>query len=235
MKDYYKILEVDKNASGEIIDKAYKTLAKKYHPDLQNSSKTSDEKISQYNKDKIRQKNEEKMKEINEAYEVLSNDFKRKSYDEQLQKSNVSMEEYRKILQENAMLKNELGRRPTQNNSSQANMYNANQRGQNIQNQDTEINGQLYRYYKQQINRAVNKAYQDAYVKDMQNRGYKFKYKPTLKQWITLAIAIIAVILIFVILFQIPPIKDFFITLYNENTVIKVIVDIIKGTFTKGL
>ena len=78
MKDYYKILEVDKNASGEIIDKAYKTLAKKYHPDLQNSSKTSDEKISQYNKDKIKQKNEEKMKEINEAYEVLSNDFKRK-------------------------------------------------------------------------------------------------------------------------------------------------------------
>ena len=34
-KNYYEILEVDKNASKEIIDKAYKTLAKRYHPDLQ--------------------------------------------------------------------------------------------------------------------------------------------------------------------------------------------------------
>ena len=35
MKNYYEILEVDKNASEEVIEKAYKTLAKKYHPDLQ--------------------------------------------------------------------------------------------------------------------------------------------------------------------------------------------------------
>ena len=33
--NYYKILEVDKNASPEVIEKAYKTLVKKYHPDLQ--------------------------------------------------------------------------------------------------------------------------------------------------------------------------------------------------------
>lgn len=35
MKNYYEILEVDRNASKEIIEKAYKTLAKKYHPDVQ--------------------------------------------------------------------------------------------------------------------------------------------------------------------------------------------------------
>ena len=39
MKKYYEILEVDKNASQEVIEKAYKTLAKKYHPDLQQGSK----------------------------------------------------------------------------------------------------------------------------------------------------------------------------------------------------
>ena len=34
-QNYYDILEVNKNASSEIIEKAYKTLVKKYHPDLQ--------------------------------------------------------------------------------------------------------------------------------------------------------------------------------------------------------
>ena len=58
MKNYYEILEVDKNASEEVIEKAYKTLAKKYHPDLQNNSDCQD-----------------KMRQINEAYEILSNDF----------------------------------------------------------------------------------------------------------------------------------------------------------------
>ena len=42
MKNYYEILEVDKNASEEVIEKAYKTLAKKYHPDLQNNSDCQD-------------------------------------------------------------------------------------------------------------------------------------------------------------------------------------------------
>ena len=66
-KDYYKILEIDKNASEEIIEKAYRTLAKKYHPDLQNG---------------VRQKEyEEKLKEINEAYEVLSNTYRKSVYD----------------------------------------------------------------------------------------------------------------------------------------------------------
>ena len=45
MKNYYEILEVDKNASKEVIDKAYRTLVKKYHPDLKNS----DEKITSEN------------------------------------------------------------------------------------------------------------------------------------------------------------------------------------------
>jgi curved DNA-binding protein len=64
-KDYYKILDVDKKASGEDIKKAYRKLAVKYHPD----------------KHKGDQKMEEKFKEINEAYAVLGNEQKRKQYD----------------------------------------------------------------------------------------------------------------------------------------------------------
>ena len=64
-KDYYQILGVSRNASAEEISKAYKKLAKKYHPDLNPGDK----------------KAEEKFKEINEAYEVLKDPKKRKLYD----------------------------------------------------------------------------------------------------------------------------------------------------------
>lgn len=63
-KDYYDILGISKNASKEEIKKAYKKLAKQYHPDL--------------NKDK---EANEKFKDINEAYSVLSDDTKRSNYD----------------------------------------------------------------------------------------------------------------------------------------------------------
>ncbi|MDO5018082.1 MAG: DnaJ C-terminal domain-containing protein [Lagierella massiliensis] len=64
-KDYYKILGLEKSASDQEIKQAYRKLAKKYHPDLNQG----DEKAS------------EKLKEINEAYEVLGDKEKRKKYD----------------------------------------------------------------------------------------------------------------------------------------------------------
>ena len=70
MKNYYEILEVDVKASKEIIDKAFKVLAKKYHPDTQSEQK--------------KEWAEAKFKEINEAYEVLSNEASRKDYDSEL-------------------------------------------------------------------------------------------------------------------------------------------------------
>lgn len=65
-KDYYKILGVSKNATKDEIKKAYRKLAVKYHPDKAKGNKEA----------------EEKFKEINEANEVLSDDEKRKKYDQ---------------------------------------------------------------------------------------------------------------------------------------------------------
>lgn len=67
-KDYYDILGVDKNASGDEIKKAYRKLAMKYHPDKVSSDK--------------KEEAEEKFKEISEAYGVLSDEEKRRRYDQ---------------------------------------------------------------------------------------------------------------------------------------------------------
>src|SRR2546430_5575282 len=64
-KDYYEILGVARTASEEEIKKAFRKLARKYHPDVAKAKGS-----------------EEKFKEVNEAYEVLGDAAKRKKYDE---------------------------------------------------------------------------------------------------------------------------------------------------------
>ena len=64
--DYYKILGIEKSASDKDVKKAYRKMARKYHPDLNPNDKTA----------------ELKFKEVNEANEVLSNPGNRKKYDQ---------------------------------------------------------------------------------------------------------------------------------------------------------
>ena len=65
-KDYYEVLGINKNADDKAIKKAYRKLAKKYHPDINPGDANA----------------EAKFIEVTEAYEILSNPEKRKLYDQ---------------------------------------------------------------------------------------------------------------------------------------------------------
>ena len=193
MKNYYEILEVDKNASEEVIEKAYKTLAKKYHPDLQNNSDCQD-----------------KMRQINEAYEILSNDFKRREYDEKIKRQSVSIEEYNKIIQENNRLKQDLQKVTSTNNISNLNQIDSLQFARRYYSKIREKSEQpQIQYNRKKINISFEK----------------------IKR---LIIYILILFGIGILLATIPVSRNFFINLYNNNTAIKLIVNIIIGTFSRG-
>ncbi len=93
MKNYYEILEVNPKASKEVIEKAYKVLVKKYHPDLYPGEK------QRYAENKI--------KDINEAYNVLSDEFLKEQYDNEIKrqesqrKGNIDTQQSRQTVNTN--------------------------------------------------------------------------------------------------------------------------------------
>ena len=231
-KNYYDILQINQNASPEIIDKAYKTLAKKYHPDLQEESN--------------KKESEEILKEINEAYGILSDPNKKALYDQNLKNETISQEDYDEIYEENQNLKNAINNmqnsRYTNSRSNSVNDINNNINPHNYNqnnNQDFEEmqRAQELEYqkqqlaYQQQLEQARQKAYHDAYIQDLKNRGYRVKYKKSIKDYIKGIISILIVIVILIILWHIPFIQSFFIKFYEENEIINNTVNFFKNIF----
>lgn len=210
-KNYYDILEVNKNASPEIIEKAYKTLVKKYHPDLQENN--------------LKSIYEEKIKKINEAYDILSNQEKRKNYDLFLKNNEISNDDYNNLKNENINLKNEI--------NYLKNNYTKNLNYNNLENNNINNNYENLNKINEEINNTLNKAYYDAYIQDLKNRGYKINYENYFKNFIALILTIIFILIIGFILWHIPFTKNYLINLYTDNPLIKFLTDFILNIFKK--
>ena len=205
-KNYYDWLEISRNASPEVVEKAYKALVKKYHPDLQEGEN--------------KQQAEEMIKKINEAYSVLSDETKRKQYDETIKESTISREEYDRLQQE----LNNMRKQSTTNDNHNTNHVTNMQPTEN-EKQDQDIE------YQQRLENARKKAYYDAYIQDLKRRGYKIRYKKTFKDYLKIFIVIVVVIVLCILLWVIPFTREKLIDFYNSNEIIKWMIDMVINIF----
>lgn len=213
MNTLYEILEVSEKASKEVIEKTYKVLAKKYHPDLQTPE----------NKELA----EKKMKEINEAYDILSDEIKRKEYDEKLARAReLENQKYEKY---NA-----------QNNSQNVNYTSQNYYTNGMNQEEQRFRDMQRRRYEEQLRKKqeqmekkmqeqMHEQYQNAYYNYLKSLGYKIKEKWTWKKTKKLILAILIMIGIIMILWIIPPTHNIMVGLYENNKIIKIVVDIVLG------
>lgn len=212
MNTLYEILEVSENASKEVIEKAYKVLAKKYHPDLQTPEN--------------KQIAEIKMKQINEAYDVLSNEEKRRAYDEELgaKREARNKEKEREFYQEENF----------SNSSSQTVQSPADEqaerrvRDMQRRRYEQELKKQQEQM-KKQMEKEMQQQYENAYYNYLRSLGYKIKEKWTWQKTKKLCIIILIMIGIGIILWLLPPTHDMMVSLYENNKIVKIIVDIIVG------
>lgn len=221
MKNYYEILEVDKHASIEIIDKAYKVLAKKYHPDINSEDKKAWA--------------EEQFKKISQAYEILSDESKRNAYDQELEASTVDYsKKYEELCKQQEILKKEL--------QSLRNRYHSTY-NQTVHNQPTQqpeydhskdVNAAKNIYYKKNINSQPDideirkEEFYRAYRNILHSLGFSIRQKKTFKDFLALIFTILFIAFVFYLLWNIPFTKDYLLSFYESNDILKGIV----GFFT---
>ena len=192
MKDYYGILEVNEKASQEIIEKAYKTLVKKYHPDLYSSVQKKDAEI--------------KLKDINEAYHILSDNFLRSQYDLELQKARDRVQ-----TASNGTVENIQNRQQYQQNTTE-------QENRNILNKKSKKAKTEYVRNKSNVGTIFGLV---DLVKDLwANKPEKIERKKMNQtDWLALGLTIVALLIIGVILWFIPFTNGWMRQLLFENPI----------------
>ena len=215
----YEILEVSEKASNEIIEKAYKTLAKKYHPDLQPDQAQ-------------KAKASEKMKKINEAYSTLSDDAKRKEYDEKLEaerkrleylKQQKMQEQYKSNSNSNPFTNQTYAGSQSAENANYQNSTSATDWRNILSHLEDDEKSKIAK----KIQRDAKKEYESMYRDYFRSMGYRRRHKITFRGVCSLIITICVIIIVVWLLLLIPPIRDRVIEIYRTNTVFKIFVDLI--------
>lgn len=196
MITYYEILEVSRTASKEVITKAYKVLVRKYHPDLE-QDETKKEEMKQ------------KMVKINEAYEILSDEEKRKKYDEKIsmleeserleEERKRSFQNKRKIQRENQNYNRNININEVVDNSDSVINISENQKKIILQEQLLKAEEEI-QIHKQNI---VNQMYED-YYNTLRRMGYNVVFKRPLKERIVTYLVFAVVIIMLVLIYNIP-------------------------------
>ena len=216
-KNYYEILEVNEKASIEVIDKAYRVLAKKYHPDVYEGDKKEAESM---------------MQKLNEAYDVLSDDNKRSNYDAILQrKKQIELEKSMYEKNKNSSKDTNIN---TNTYSSTNNFQNENDSPINNPakyNKDKFVVDTTYMDEKQKrkIKKKLQERYVEAYDNYLRSRGYKLRYKWTPKRFLKAILIVAFSILILTLIFFLPPVHNYFISVYESNPIFKMTVDLISS------
>lgn len=200
MITYYEILEVSRMASKEVITKAYKVLVRKYHPDLEQDEGKKEEA-------------KEKMVRINEAYETLSDDEKRKKYDDTIaileEKERIAKEKERQ--QSKTQNINNNRNINVNNNTVDVNNNINNIDNRNNLNNDTILQEEMQRaeeeiqMHKQNI---VNQMYED-YYNTLRRMGYNVVTVRPLKERIKAYLIAGIVIILLILIYNIPFIRGF--------------------------
>lgn len=208
MKNYYELLEVDIHASSEMIERAYKLLAKRYHPDTQPKEKKTWA--------------EEEFKKINEAYEILSDKEKREHYTNELTFEKES--EINALILEKENLEEQLI-----DLKLQLQLYKNNQASKSSSDfshiESNQTNSSAYG-----TNPAYNQSYHfyTNYVQEPQPTYYEAYYHPIkskLKSLLAFVLTILGFIGIVFLIWQIPFIRNRLIDFYENNNIIKSIID----------
>ena len=208
MKNYYEILEVNKKASKEVIEKAYKVLVKKYHPDLYSGQKKNYA--------------EEKIKEINEAYSVLTDEFMKEQYDKELEKQEQELL-YKKYNQSQTNnIKNNVN---NVNNTSSNRKENKNHKSQQNNNEEAEDFNERMKRHKVGSFGGIVELCKELY----KNKPKRDEMKEvTKKDVIALILTIVVVILILVALWYIPFTNGWIRQLLFENSLFNAIAGLFK-------
>lgn len=209
METLYDILEVSKKASKEVIDKAYKTLAKKHHPDLQSAEN--------------RAYAEEMMKKINEAYDILSDEEKRSAYDRKLEEQEEQAIHYENMNYSNQNQNNSYRQQSVENESKSDEF--------DWRSQFAKLSPKEQKRLIKKIEKEANEEYRKQYEDYFRSLGFKIKHRWTLKDFLVIGLAILILTFIFFILWLIPPTHEWLLKLYNDNFVINLIVRIILGIY----